>query len=214
MIILWDVGIPSALMAQYGHLWTRAGEKAGEEVCILPYTPQNERREVKRVNYYHGKRVIFVRPELIPFPSFFEELDYYRAEDQLVVAVKKYNATFKQKQEIPVKWEENGVSNTLLVFQVAGQKEFTVPENEDIWEWLEKKNRSWVYKIDSSFAGDRYSGISMRNILGSIIYSPFGTGSKKAYGKLITGEQRYTSRAKQSALWRAGLEGWSIWESQ
>ena len=214
MIVVWEIGIPSARAIEYRHLWTRMAAKHGEMVFSLPYSRFNEQREFNRVNHLNQQRAVFVKPNVIPFPSFFDELDYLREQDQLVVTIPKYTATFELGNDQPIKWEPDGLSQDLVVFQIAGQSNFMLPETRDVWKWLEKSRDGRIYRLPSNYCGSVDRGASVRNNLCEMIYAPFSSGSRTTLGKMITGGQKWYSRDKQFKLWDAGMSGWNIWEKQ
>lgn len=214
MILLWrDPKIPEFYWEAYAHAWRRAGAEAGEAVLSRRLDDTLIRHEWDLVNTRPGRYTIWVRPEFIPFPSFFDELDLFREENQLVVALQAYDAAFNPNQEVPYKWTPNGVLNSLVVFQLTGQTTVTLPPSTrtDPFVWLSRTSQRYIYKVPQRYAGSKQRGITTRSTLGEVVYSPFGTNQAVGFGKLITGGQLVGMKQRQFETWENLLRSWEIW---
>lgn len=204
MIVLWrPAGMSDEHHAYWTWCWRKAAEKQRETITQDTWDGSAVMRQWDRVNTTHGRCVIWARPEFIPSPALFDELDYLRREEQLVVTVSRYSAAFVAGYESPVQWVPKGVDGSLVVFQLSGQSEALLPpsHHQDIWEWLSEE-RPFVYHTPQRFSGDHGLGAwASRSVLGEIVYSPF---SQPPPGAPWTHE-------KQLALWHERMKAWTIW---
>jgi len=172
-------------------------------------TRDNEKRLLEDANRTNG-RLIIVRPEFIPSPTFFQELDYMREQGILIVLLKKSRMYFNPGESQPYRQIDDGLDKSLMVFQLAGQTKFTVPHkiNE---QWLEKKRAMFITRLEQGFLGDSHCGVSTRSQLGEVVPGVAGTGAIVEMGCFDIGGTRIFPRASQLKLWRAAVEALSTW---
>ena len=213
MIVVWNTGISNSTIARYAHLWKKMGRRRVEDVIILPYSRQRRDEELRRANSYNRRYVILVRPEFIPSPAFFDELDFLYSQKQYVVIPGTYTGLFEFNTDLPVEWGLKGICDAFIALQLSAQHKFTLP-NKYIWEWFKKTNSSSVYKIPSRFVGSRELGAAMRNTLGEIIFNPFNKSNSVSFGKVITGGDKWYSKKTQNKMWENAISGWELWEEK
>lgn len=192
-------------MQRVSRAWTKAGSGVGEPVMQVPW--DDWRREWDRVNTQNGRFVLFVRPEFIPSPAILDELDVYREEGQLVVALQKYNAAFHFGNDRPYEWQPAGISSAFMCFQLTGQTRHVLPPHSEVdpWEWLVRP-RAWVYRVSQRYAPE---GRSV-SCLGTVYPGVWG-GSEAVIGRLSSGGVRLTSKRVLWQQWSDALDGWNLW---
>ena len=189
--------------------WTCFARRHGETVMVCALTPQNERRILSGANRTNG-RLIVVRPNFIPSPSFFNELDYHRENGILVTLVYKDHMYFNPGESLPYKYVKKGIDNSVMVFQLSGQDKFTVPENiSERWLWEKKSPR--ILRLRQSFVGDSALGASTRSDIGEIIPGIDKQSPVVNMGCFCVGGNLHYPKEVQMKLWDAAVEAMSIW---
>jgi len=172
-------------------------------------TRDNEKRLLEDANRTNG-RLIIVRPEFIPSPTFFQELDYMREQGILIVLLKKSRMYFNPGESQPYRQIDDGLDKSLMVFQLAGQTRHTVPP-KITEEWLEKKRAMYILRLAQGFLGGSDVGASTRSQLGEVIPGVSGTGSVVKMGCFDVGGDLLYSRDTQVRLWMASVEAMATW---
>jgi len=208
MILVWRPhGIAQRDFRQYVHNWERFTHAAGEEVVTDQLSDRQQNLQWDRVNITPGRRVVWVRPEFIPYPSFFDELDLYQEDAQLVVVLRAYDGLFNLGKDKPALWEPGSVSHSFAAFQLGGQRRWTLPPSSKVepWEWLAKTARSNVYRLPQTYSGNRERGACSRSVLGEVVMSPWGP---RSFGRLTTGGANWVDPERQLRTWRGMVDGW------
>lgn len=203
MILLWRPKMPDDAFTAWSHAWKVFAEKHGEPVMAADWDATKLARAWDLINRTNGRYVIWARPEFIPNVSMFAELDYLLNEGIRLVVQRQYNCAFAPGYEEPVLWQPKGVDPSLLVFQLTGQSEFTLPvaTSVDIWEWLGEERKE-TYVVPQRFSGTHGRRLwASRSLLGETIYSPFAP--PKA-GLPFT-------KDRQFAAWQEQMRAWQIW---
>lgn len=205
MIIVWRPrGIADRDFRRYVHCWERSAEA---EVVVDELCDRQQALWWDRVNTIPGRRVVWVQPEFIPFPSLADELDLYQEEEQLVVVLQTYAALFNLGQDRPARWEPDGVSHAFVAFQLGGQRRWTLPRSAkaDPWKWLAKNQRAHTYRLPQTYSGNASRGACSRSVLGEVVMSPWGG---RGFGRLTTGGANWVDPKRQLETWRGMVEAW------
>lgn len=206
MILLWrPANIFDCDFGQWRHGWTQLAARMKEAVVERPWRPDEIQRAWDRINITPGRYVIWVRPEFIPLPAFADELDVYRNEGQLLITLQKYRGVFELRHKMPCQWEPDGVSPHLVVFQLTGQQDRTLPafSKIEVWKWLTKR-RSWVLPLKQRWM-EIGGAAATRSILGDTFVSPWEPDTA---GTLVTGASRWWSPPAQLHAWREQVQAW------
>lgn len=213
MIILWKPqAVPDCDWHRYCHCWKKQAAVAREEVLTRPLTDRDQRQVWDCINELPGRLVAWVRPEFIPLPSFFDELDYLRHENQYIVVQQRYDAVYSPGFNEPTKWTPNGVSRALVVFQFTGQSAFTLPPSarvKDLWGWLARTSPR-IYHTPQRFSGQDGQATS-RSRLGVTVVDPFLGAPYGTAGRIITGGAKPVEVTQQLAHWRDLVNYWELW---
>lgn len=189
--------------------WTGFARKHGETVMICSFTPENERRILGGANRTND-RLIVVRPGFIPTPTFFQQLDYFRENEIYTVLLNRQRMYFNPGQDQPYKYITEGIDKSAMIFQLAGQTKFIVPEKiSDRW-LMEKRDRR-ILRLDQTFMGDSEKGASTGSEIGEVIPGIDKQSSLVNMGCFCVGGDLHYPKNVQMNLWDAAVEALSIW---
>jgi hypothetical protein len=209
IVILRPNAMGDGRLSWYKDAWTGFARRNGEEVMSTLDTGENEKRLLEDANRTNG-RLVVVRPEFIPSPTFFRELDYMREEGILIVLLKKAKMYFNPGENQPYRSITTGLDKSLMVFQLAGQTRRTAPPRIT-GAWLERKRAMYILRLKQGFLGDSDIGASTRSQLGEVIPGISGTGSVVKMGCFGVGGDLLFSRDRQINLWMASVEAMATW---
>jgi hypothetical protein len=209
VILVWKPrDISNRDFRQYVHTWERFAHASGEEVTTDTLTDRQQNLQWDRVNITPGRRILWVHPEFIPWPSLFDELNLYQEDEQLIVTLQSYGALFNLGQDKPAEWEPDGrVSDAFAAFQLGGQRRWTLPPSSKVepWGWLANTKRSNVYRLPQRYSGNKEIGPRTTSVLGQVVMSPWGG---RSFGRLTTGGAHWLEPRRQLESWRYELESW------
>lgn len=192
------------------HVWTRQAELWGTELVVQDHTARELALWWDRANDLN-ERLMIVTPLFVPLPSAWEELNYLRSEDQLVVALNDYDPVWTLDKTVH-EWPERGLTPHCIILQVAGQRQVTLPPSTHIGPilaWLESTQRSTVYRAPGYYAGPRWA---VRYRIGEVFRDPFGPGGdSRAWGTDVLGRVNWFRKAEVYEQWCAAMEGWGKW---
>lgn len=209
IVILQPPTLSDSRLAFYKDAWTAFARRNGEEVMSTALTRENEDRLLSDASRTNG-RLILVRPEFLPSPTFFGELDYMREQGILVVLLKEYRMYFNPGEELPYKKIAKGLDNNLMVFQLAGQEKIVTPPRITR-QWLEKKRAMYIARLSQGFLGGSKDGASTRSSLGEVIPGVCRTGSIVKMGCFCVGGDLHYARSTQIELWTASVRAMATW---
>lgn len=215
MIVVWTPSdMPRRQLEQYVHCWSRFAKGYADQVILLDPVRSNYDEQWAAIEHRPGRCTLWVHPSFIPFPSFFDELDYLYTADQYIIALHRYEAIFNRGADKPYSWEpEAGVSRAFVGFQLNGGKNRRIgpTHQRDVWACLDKTKNSNLYRVPCRYSGNKKRGAAMRCTLGEVIFDPFGETSSVCVGRVAMGGDKWLSRERQYTLWRDMMEAWELW---
>lgn len=192
------------------HVWTKQAALWGTDLIVQDHTARELALWWDRANGLN-ERLMFVSPLFVPLPSAWEELDYLRKEDQLVVALKDYDPVWTLDKTVQT-WVERDLSPHCLVLQLAGQTRVLLPASTHIgpiMSWLERSTRSTVYRAPGYYAGPRQA---VRYRIGEVFRDPFGPGGdNRAWGTDVLGRTNWFTKREAYQQWVEAVAGWGKW---
>lgn len=206
--------IPDMDFDRLAHCWMRQGELVSEPVVIQELTSHSLDVAWDNVMQTPGRMVVWALPHFIPDPTFFEELDLYLDEQFRLVLLRNYEAVFQPGADRPHIWRPDGtVSSGLVVFQLNGQRRFSLPRSQripDYWDWLAKKESKAILRLPQRYCGLPTTGPMARSNLGTLVPDCW-SGSEGVFGRVVTGDMRWYSKQQLRRHYLNRLESWELW---
>jgi hypothetical protein len=212
--VLRPSGIGTYQLRQYCHHVAKLAELDKEAIQVRPLSGWDIRSEWDRVNVTPGRLVAWLTPNFLPRRNFFQELDYLRTEECLVVTLRQYDALYQPGADLPA-LQPSGLCPFPLIFQLTGQNKIQLPPYSRLIRghlpWLQKAARPTVVTLDQYFMGSGDCPV-LRSALGDLLPDCW-SGSTGVFGRVISGGQKTFEKDTVRQYWNERMESRELWLS-